>query len=63
MNRQRDGRGAEEQTGKRRRYLPETAESPIRGEHGGGVTEAARCLRRIGGERGDRADSTLCHIS
>src|SRR5215470_3907072 len=63
MHRESDSHGAEEQTGKRRHYLPETANSPIGGEQGGGVTEAAGRLRRIGRYGGELADSTLCRIS
>jgi hypothetical protein len=63
MNHKSDNRGGEEQTRKRSHHLPETAESPIVGEQGGGVTETARSLRRIGDEPRDRAEGTLYRIS
>ena len=63
MNGQRDTCSAEEQTGERRHHLPEAAELSVAGEQGGGVTETARSLRRIGGDPGDSAESALRHIA
>jgi len=63
MDREGDARGAEEQTGQRRHHLPEAAELPIAGEQGGGVTEAARRLRRIGCHGGKLVDGTLRRVS
>jgi hypothetical protein len=63
MDHKRHCRSAEEKTGEWRHHLPNRTKSPIGGEQGGGVTEAARRLRRIGDERSDRADRTLCRMS
>jgi hypothetical protein len=63
MDHKGDGHGAEEKTDEWRHHLPNRTKSPISGEQGGGVTEAARRLRRIGDDRSDRADRTLCHMS
>jgi hypothetical protein len=48
MDHKRYCRSAEEKTGEWRHHLRNRTKSPIGGEQGGGVTEAARRLRRIG---------------